>query len=582
MAGFVGALMTTELSVSIGQYSDKGRKDINQDFHGALFPDMPALDMKGIAIALADGISSSSVSQIAAQSTIKSFLSDYYCTSDTWTVKTSGQRVINAINSWQHSETKRRQHPYDMDKGYVCTLSAIILKSHHAHIFHIGDCRIYRISGNSLEQLTTDHRTIISSKQSYLSRAVGMEPNIEFDYDMLEVTEGDIFVLATDGVYEHTDAKFITSAVEQHCDDLDKAAMLIVGDAFANGSPDNLTIQIVRVDKLPDGDVSDFIGSNEILPAPPLLEARQEFEGYKILRQIHASSRSHIYLAKDLETGEKIAIKIPSVDLRGDSGYLKRFIMEEWIARRINNAHVLKAIPQLRRRSFLYCVTEFVEGQTLSQWMIDNPKPDIETVRGIIEQVTKGLRAFHRKEMVHQDLRPENIMIDEAGTIKIIDFGSTRVAGVAETGPRLKGEEILGTLQYTAPEYFVGEAGNRRSDFFSLGVIAYQMITGKLPYGTQVSKIRTKAQQKKLRYISAQVSKSRVPDWIDGMLKKAVHPDPYKRYDSLSEFIADLRTPNKNFTSNENTPLAQRNPVVFWQTLSLILGLIILYLLARV
>ena len=573
--------MTQELSVSIGQYSDKGRKEINQDFHGALFPDMPALDMKGITIALADGISSSSVSQIAAQSTIKSFLSDYYCTSDTWTVKTSGQRVISAINSWQHSETKRSQHPYDMDKGYVCTLSAIILKSHHAHIFHIGDCRIYRISGNSLEQLTADHRTIISAKQSYLSRAVGMGPTIDFDYQMLEIAKGDIFVLATDGVYEHTDARFISTSVEQNSNDLDKAAKLIVENAFANGSPDNLTIQIVRVENLPDGDVGDFIGSNETLPAPPLLEARQEFEGYLILRQLHASSRSHIYLAKDLETDEKVALKIPSVDMRGDSAYLKRFIMEEWIARRINNAHVLKAIPQVRSRSFLYCVTEFVDGQTLSQWMIDNPKPDIETVRGIIEQVTKGLRAFHRKEMVHQDLRPDNIMIDETGTVKIIDFGSTRVAGVAETGPSLKDEEILGTLQYTAPEYFVGEIGNRRSDFFSLGVIAYQMLTGKLPYGTQVSKIRTKAQQKKLRYISAQVSKSRVPDWIDGMLKKAVHPDPYKRYDTLSEFVADLRIPNKKFASNENTPLAQRNPLVFWQTLSLILGLAILYLLAN-
>ena len=89
--------MAQELSVSIGHYSDKGRKEVNQDFHGALFPDGPTLGMKGIAIALADGISSSLVSQIAAESTIKSFLTDYYCTSETWTVKTSVQRVIAAI-----------------------------------------------------------------------------------------------------------------------------------------------------------------------------------------------------------------------------------------------------------------------------------------------------------------------------------------------------------------------------------------------------------------------------------------------------------------------------------------------------
>ena len=106
--------------------------------------------------------------------------------------------------------------------------------------------------------------------------------------------------------------------------------------------------------------------------------------------------------------------------------------MEEWVARRINSAHVLKPRAQLRTRNYLYVVTEFVEGQTLTQWMIDNPKPSLETVRGILEQIASGLQAFHRMEMLHQDLRPENIMIDGTGTAKIIDFGSTRIAGIAE------------------------------------------------------------------------------------------------------------------------------------------------------
>ncbi|WP_369622458.1 protein kinase domain-containing protein, partial [Pseudoalteromonas distincta] len=83
----------------------------------------------------------------------------------------------------------------------------------------------------------------------------------------------------------------------------------------------------------------------------------------------------------------------------------------------------------------LYVVTEFIDGQTLTQWMINNPKPGLETVRGIVEQIARGLRAFHRKEMLHQDIRPDNIMIDTTGTVKIIDFGSTKITGVVEASP---------------------------------------------------------------------------------------------------------------------------------------------------
>src|SRR4051794_40726891 len=143
--------MPRELQISVGQHSDKGRKEINQDFHGVLIPNEPMLSMKGIAIALADGISSSNVSQIASESAVKSFLTDYYCTSESWSVKTSAQRVLAATNSWLHAQTRRSQFLYEKDKGYVCTFSAMVIKSTTAHLFHVGDSRIYRIVGNALE-----------------------------------------------------------------------------------------------------------------------------------------------------------------------------------------------------------------------------------------------------------------------------------------------------------------------------------------------------------------------------------------------------------------------------------------------
>jgi serine/threonine protein phosphatase PrpC/aminoglycoside phosphotransferase len=572
--------MARELKISIGQHSDKGRKESNQDFHGAMIPEPPVLGAKGIAVALADGISSSSVGRVASESAVKGFLTDYYCTSDAWSVKTSAQRVIDATNSWLHAQSRRGPDPYDRDKGYVCTFSAMVLKSATAHLFHVGDSRIYRVAGHALEQLTEDHRVVVSSQETYLGRALGINSKVEIDYRPVPLEQGDVFVQATDGVCERLSARAVVQALKDHANDLDGAAKAIVAEAYKQGSGDNLTIQIVRVDQLPDGEAGEIVEQASSLPLPPLLEPRQQFDGYRIVRQLHGSSRSHVYLAVDEETQEVVALKIPSIDLRGDPSYLRQFMMEEWVARRIDSAHVLKARLPSRKRNYLYSVTEFVDGRTLDQWMVDNPRPDIETVRDIVEQIARGLRAFHRLEMLHRDLRPQNVMIDKTGTVKIIDFGSTRVAGVAEAEPAVDREVVPGTFQYTAPEYFLGEGGTPRSDLYSLGVVAYQMLTGRLPYGARMAQARTRAQQRSAPYMSALEGDHGIPAWIDGVLRKAVHPDPAKRYEELSELVYDLRHPNETFLKSATAPLIERNPLLFWKGLSFVLGCAVMALLA--
>lgn len=571
--------MPKQLKISFGQHTDKGRKEINQDFHGIHIPKEPLLSSKGIAIGLADGISSSKVSQIASKTAITGFLEDYFCTAESWTVNTSVQRVLLATNSWLYSQTRDSQYRYHQDKGYVCTFSTLILKSNTAHIFHIGDTRIYRLTNNHLEQLTEDHRLWVSKDKSYLQRALGMKDHLDIDYQSLQVEVDDIFILATDGIYEFVNEKFIVDTIKEHKEDLNHAAKLILDKAYENESNDNLTIQIVKIDELPLQNVDEVYQQLTTLPFPPELNPRMIFDGYEIIRNIHFSSRSHIYLAVDTETKEQVIIKAPSIDLREDTAYLERFLMEEWIARRINNAHVLKPCVQTRKRNYLYIVTEFIEGKTLTQWMIDHPNPDIEEVRSIIEQISKGLRAFHRLEMLHQDLRPNNIMIDKTGTVKIIDFGSTQVAGLREIASPISQQNILGTAQYTAPEYFLGETGTTRSDMFSLGIITYQMLSGKLPYGNQIARAQTKSAQRRLKYQSVLNDERTIPEWIDGAIKKSIHPDPYKRYEEITEFIYDLRHPNKTFLNKTRPPLIERSPVLFWKSLSLILFIVILALL---
>lgn len=573
--------MSNQLRISIGQISDKGRKAINQDFHGVYLPKEPLLTSKGIAICLADGISSSDVSQEASEIAVKNFLEDYYCTPESWTVKTSVQRVLTAANSWLYLQTRNSPYRYSPDRGYVCTFTALIIKSHTAHIFHVGDTRVYRVGDDYLERLTEDHRLWVSDEKSYLKRALGMKNELELDYRLLSVETGDVLVLATDGVYEHSDDKFIVDTIRDQYGDLNKASSLIIDEAFKRGSKDNLSIQVVRVDQLPSQDLNEAYQKLATLPFPPELKPRMMFDGYEIIRELRLSHRSHIYLAVDIETKEHVVIKIPSVDLRGNPEYLERFLMEEWVAKRINNAYVLKPSQQTRKRNYLYVVTEYIKGITLKQWMVDNPKPSIEEVRTIIEQVSVGLRAFHRQEMLHQDLRPDNIMIDQTGTVKIIDFGSVRVAGLREISSPIEQQNVLGTALYTAPEYLLGHAGSKHSDMFSLGVICYQLLSGKHPYGPQLAKSRTKSAQHRLKYRSVLNDEREIPAWIDEAIRKAVHPNPYKRYDTLSEFLFDLRHPNTDFFKKNHPPLMDRNPVAFWQAISFIMAFTIFVLLTN-
>ena len=571
------------LSVTLGQCSDKGRKATNQDFHGACIPDEPLLGSKGICVAIADGISSSSVSHIASESAVKAFLDDYYCTSEAWSVRTAGERVLSATNSWLCSQTRRSPFRHDLDRGYVCTFSALVLKSTTAHLFHAGDARIYRLEGARLEQLTEDHRLRLAD-ETYLSRALGVSQHLEVEYRELPVARGDLFVLATDGVYEHATERAIVLAIRELSSNLDAAARAIVSAALDAGSPDNVTVQLVRVDDLPDGSAAEAVDRLSQLPFPPELRPGARLDGYRVVRELHASHRSHVYLAVDeaADGGEApVVIKVPSVDLREDPVYLERFVLEEWIARRVDNPHVLRPRVPTRPRSCLYHVTEFVDGQTLAQWMRDHPAPELETVRRLIEQIATGLQAFHRQEMVHRDVRPENVMIDRLGTVKLIDFGSVRVAGIDETqGPALPAVPA-GAIQYAAPETFLGEPGSRASDVFSLGVVAFQMLSGRLPYGARVPQARTREAHRRLKYASVLDPARDIPAWIDDTLRKAVHPDPARRYAELSELVHDLRHPNPAFLDRARPPFLERDPAVLWKGLCLVLAAAIAVLLWR-
>lgn len=570
------------LKVIVGSCSSKGIKEENEDCLGTLIPKEPALTNKGIIIAIADGMSGCDDGREASHCCVAGFLNDYYSTPDSWSVKTSGQKVLSATNTWLYSQGLALS---TTNKGLVTTLSTLVLKSTTAHIFHIGDSRIYRLRKGNLEQMTRDHRVWASENTNYLSRAMGIEPHLEVDYKAFPLQLGDLFLLTTDGLHDFIDDKVIRKILNLD-KSLDEIAEALIKSASEAKSNDNLSCQLVRVEQLPLAKEDEILRRHANLPFPPDLSKGMILDGYRIEAEIHASKRTQIYRAFDSKTNTQVVLKTPSINYDDDTQYIENFLHEEWAGKRIKHKNVLKVLDTDRPKTCIYYVTEYIDGQTLRGWMEDNKKPYIREIRKIVKKIANGLAAFHRMEMIHQDLKPENIMFTKDGSVKIIDFGSVKIAGIAEIAPfesmNAIEENVLGTINYSAPEYHLGQRGTIKSDLYSLAVITYEMINGCLPFGKDMPEKPNKANLAKLQYIPSMHVNPMVPIWIDGAIKKACSINPQTRYESISEFIHDISKPNTLFLrSGEFIPLIERNPLVFWKSLSAVLtigNVVLLYL----
>ena len=215
--------------IRLGQYSIAGAKERNDDSYGVVVPEGALLVTHGIAMAIADGMSSSEGGKEASESCVKSFLEDYYCTHASWTVKKSVGVVLQAINGWLFAQGQARHHS---NRGMVTTFSGLILKNGTAHIFHAGDSRIARLRDGALEPLTRDHR----ARGAQLARAVGIDQHLEIDYRSESLEAGDVLIFTTDGVHDTLTPAQIASLVGRHADSLDSAARTLVERAQESGS----------------------------------------------------------------------------------------------------------------------------------------------------------------------------------------------------------------------------------------------------------------------------------------------------------------------------------------------------------
>ncbi|MFT3720262.1 SpoIIE family protein phosphatase [Pseudorhodoferax sp.] len=316
--------------------------------------------------------------------------------------------------------------------------------------------------------------------RSCLGRALGATPHVEIDHRRLEAEPGATYLLASDGAYERLDAAAVHAALACRPSDLDAAARALVDTARERGSTDDATVQLLRIDALPPPDAQPWQAQRARLRLPPPLAPRMAFEGFTVVRELHASARSQVHLAIDAATGQQVALKTPAAGLREDAGALDRFLLEEWVARRLRSLHVLQACTADQPRAHLFVAMEYLEGQTLAQWMTHHPRPALGEVRGLVAQLGKGL---------------------------------------------------------------------------------------------QVTQLRRPADLRRLRYVPLRHHRPDLPAWLDAVLHKALQPDPARRHEAVSEFVHDLHRPCAARLRTRALPLVERNPVLFWQVCTVVLGL---------
>ena len=588
-----GLPLNGALAIAAGQYSSGGVKAVNEDAIGIRIPDGLMLTTKGAVTVICDGVSAAEAAEQASSISVSNFITDYYSTPDSWSVKKSSSQVITALNRWLFG---LGQDYREAQRGYICTFTSLIFKSCTAHLLHVGDSRAYRFRSGKLERLSRDHITVLGSDKRYLARALGLDVKLDVDYRKLDMKVGDLYLLTTDGIHDVVSDSEVCSRItafnrqwqglresvdladSHHFDDFCRQ---LAQDSIALGSRDNVSCQLLSIERLPSQNIDDLYQQLSTLPFPPPLQQGMKLDGYLIEKVLHQSQRSQVYLVTN-KKGERRCIKTPSVNYLDDAAYIERFMLESWIGHRINSPNVVRLLDRDRPKSSLYYVSEYLKGMPLSLWIDRNPNPSVQEVLMLLKQIEAGVRAFHRKETIHQDLKPDNILLTYEGQIKVIDFGSCHIKGIAEIATPLQRDIILGTADYSAPESVLGYRVCNSADLFSLAVITFEMLTGQLPFKGKLAQCRSKRDYHKLSYTPCYELNPMIPQWMDPVIKQALSIDPYKRQADTCEFLYELTQPINKMSkrvAESELSLIERDPLRFWQGLSVFFGLISLLLL---
>ncbi len=526
-------------------------REINEDFIAFWHPNDDAeAQTTGMAWMLADGVGGESRGELASQLAVTAAV-QVFQTAQPHTPPSVLQRgMFDAASRAVYDTALATPELGKM----ATTLTVVLFRENTLHVAHVGDSRVYLIRNDRIRRLTTDHCYVAlsvkfrvmhehwamtSPMRSVLTRCVGHEAIAKYDSTHEALHAGDIIVQCSDGLYAFVVDEEIREVVGHYPPQ--EACRRLIALAERRQVDDNISLQIIRVDQIDQ--ISYNKGrpvylnsttnvSNELEPGS-ILDER-----FEITELISRSGMACIFKARDHETNQVVAVKVPLMQFESDVATFTRFQREEEIGRQLDHHYILKIISPARTKSRPYLVMEFLDGRTLDKVMEETkPLPEKQAAQ-IASRVCEALEHMHAKGIVHRDLKPQNIMVCKDGSIRIIDFGIAKAARMRRL--TFAGfSPTMGTPDYMAPEQVNGRRGDHRTDIYSLGAILYEMVTGKVPFEGEspyvVMNIRTTGDPVAPRQINDNLTPV-----MEEIILHALARNPGERYQSAAEMKAEL------------------------------------------
>ena len=557
-------MVNEQLQTRIGFVSIIGKRADNQDYVGTCLGDNRHASLKGMVIAVADGVGGNKGGRQAAEITLRGFIEGYFGLPETLGVERAAGRALAAMNRWIHMQGRHDQFLENMST----TFSALILRGRQAYVVHVGDTRIYRLRGQQLMRLTVDHTLSNPDLNHILFRAIGLEEGLRIDYAAHSLEPHDRFLLCSDGVHGVLADRRIQPLLVQYAAP-EECAQAIVQAALDAGSQDNITALVMDVVGLPAVDQSDIETEIGALPIRELPNVGDEVDGFKLLGKISDGRYSRLFKAEECAEKRSVALKFPHPRVASEAAYRRAFVREAWIAARVLSPWIVGVVGLAPgRQTRLYSVMPYYEGITLEERLKQPVKLSLEEGVDIGIKLAKAVYALNRLRIVHRDIKPDNVLLQEGGGLKLLDLGVARLPGFAE----FEENEIPGTPSYMAPEFFEGGRGDDSSDVYALGVTLYRSLSGGYyPYGEvePFSRPRFNKRTPLAQY------RPDLPAWLDMLLARAVAVEKSKRIGDAMELAFELENGLAHGVraAPPKQPFYELNPVLFWQCVALMLAL---------